>query len=86
MNLRADVGELMRLGETLNEFSEFGANINTLKKDDRAWEFWEVICENLGTNPLRTAEDVRTNPDRQAFLLATLMLWHRRRPSSTAST
>ena len=75
MNLRADVGELMRLGDTLNEFSEFGANINTLKKDDRAWDFWEVICENLGTSPLRTAEEVRTNPDRQAFLLATLMLY-----------
>ena len=75
MNLRAEVGELMRLGATLNEFSEFGANVNTLKKDDRAWEFWETVCENLGTSPMRTAEDVRSNPDRQAFLLATLMLY-----------
>ena len=56
-------------------FPSFGANVNTLKKDDRAWEFWEHICELLGTSPLRTADEVRSNPERQAFLLGVLMLY-----------
>ena len=74
MNLRADISDICRLGDALNEFSEFGANVNTLKKDDRAWEFWELICDNLGTSPMRTSQEVRDNPERQAFLLAVLMM------------
>ena len=75
MRVRADVAELHRASESVSEISEFGTNSNTLRKDDRAWEFWEIICERLGTSPFRTAEEVRTNPERQAFLLAVLMLY-----------
>ena len=75
MTLRSNLADLCRAGEALHEFAEFGANVNTLKKDDRAWEFWERVCEQLGTSPLRTAEEVRANPERQAFLLGVLMLY-----------
>ena len=75
MTLRSNLADLCKAGEALHEFSEFGTNVNTLKKDDRAWEFWEHICEQLGTSPLRTADDVRSNPERQAFLLGVLMLY-----------
>ena len=75
MALRADVASLCFAGESLSDFSEFGTNTNTLKKDDRAWEFWETICERVGTSPLRTPQEVRDNPERQAWLLAILMLY-----------
>ena len=74
-NLRADINDVYRMGDALNEFAEFGANVNTLKKDDRAWDFWELVCDSLGTSPMRTADDVHTNPERQAFLLAALMMY-----------
>ena len=60
MRVRADVAELHRASESVSEISEFGTNSNTLRKDDRAWEFWEIICERLGTSPFRTAEEVRS--------------------------
>lgn len=75
MHIRADLADLYRASEAVSELSEFGANSNTLRKDDRAWEFWEHICEQLNASPFRSAEDVRTNPERQAFLLAVLMLY-----------
>jgi hypothetical protein len=52
-----------------------GTNTNTLKKDDRAWDFWETVCERAGTSPMRTPQEVRENPERQAWLLAILMLY-----------
>ena len=75
MALRCDVASLCYAGEVMTEYSEFGANANTLKKDDRAWEFWEHVCERVGTNPMRTPQEVRENPERQAWLLAILMLY-----------
>ena len=53
-------------------YTDSGVNANTALKDARAWQFWEVVCEKLGTSPLRTAEDVRDHPERQAHLLAVL--------------
>ena len=64
-------------GDTLSDYSEFGTNSNTLKKDDRAWDFWETVCERAGTSPMRTPQEVRENPERQAWLLAILMLYIR---------
>ena len=75
MALRADVASLCFAGESLSDFGEFGTNTNTLKKDDRAWEFWETVCERVGTSPLCTPQEVRENPERQAWLLAILMLY-----------
>lgn len=75
MQLKANVANMMALGEALNEASEFGINSNTLKKDDRAWSFWETICKRMDTSPLRTPEEVRNNPERQSFLLAILMMY-----------
>ena len=53
---------------------EFGINANTARKDDRAWLFWVAVCEAHGTSPMRTAEDARLFPERNAHLLAALML------------
>ena len=75
MHMNADLSALVAVGNSANELAEFGANSNTLSKDVRAWEFWELVCRQLGTDPLRTAADVRDNPDRQAFLLTCLMLY-----------
>jgi hypothetical protein len=75
MALRADVASLCFAGDTLSDYSEFGTNSNTLKKDDRAWDFWETVCERAGTSPMRTPQEVRENPERQAWLLAILMLY-----------
>ena len=75
MQVKSNLADLLALGETVNEMSEFGTNINTLKKDDRAWEFWEVVCAKLDTSPLRTPEEVREHPERQAFLLAVLLMY-----------
>ena len=74
MALRADVASLCCASETLSEVTEFGTNTNTLKKDDRAWDYWEHVCAHVGTSPLRTPQEVRDNPERQAWLLAILML------------
>jgi hypothetical protein len=74
MALRCEVASLLGVAEALNESSEYGVNSNTLKKDERAWELWEFICEQLGTSPLRTAADALARPERNAFLLAVLML------------
>lgn len=74
MTLRCDVASLCYAGEIVTDFAELGTNVNTLKKDDRAWEFWEHVCERVGTNPMRTPEEVREHPERQAWLLAILML------------
>mmetsp|Transcript_34145 Transcript_34145/g.89816 ORF Transcript_34145/g.89816 Transcript_34145/m.89816 type:complete len:267 (+) Transcript_34145:731-1531(+) len=35
---------------------------------------WEHVCSKLGTNPLRTPEDARQRPERNAYLLACLLL------------
>ena len=75
MALRCDVAALCYAGEVMTDFAELGTNVNTLKKDDRAWEFWEHVCERVGTNPMRTSEEVRAHPDRQSWLLAVLMLY-----------
>ena len=74
MNLRTSITHaLLASADTVESYLEFGVNHNTDKKDARAWEMWEVVCGMLGTNPLRTAQDVRDRPERNAHLLAVLM-------------
>ena len=75
MALRANVVDLMAVGEAVQESVDYGVNSNTAAKDDRAWLFWETVCEALGTSPLRTAEDVRDYPQKQAHLLAVLLMY-----------
>lgn len=49
-------------------------NANTWETDKRAWDMWELICEGYETSPLRTAAEARAYPERNAHLLAALML------------
>ena len=74
MALRASIADLHRTAEAIEEYNEYGVNANTSRKDERAWELWEDVCARLETSPLRTAADVRDQPDRQVFLLACLMM------------
>lgn len=75
MALRASVANLMDVGEAIQERVDYGANANTWQKDERAWLFWEEeVCRAQGTSPLRTAADFRASPERQAHLLAVLLL------------
>ena len=46
----------------------------TASADDRAWEMWADVCADHGTDPLRTAEEAHQHPERNAHLLAVLML------------
>ena len=74
MQLRGNLSDLCAIGDAVAENTDFGTNVNTLRKDDRAWEMWENVCKSVSTSPFRTADDVRSNPERNAFLLCVLML------------
>ena len=70
MQFRTEITDLMQVGGAVQEAVDFGVNANTLQKDERAWEFWETICEKHGTSPLRTSEEARNHPERNSHLLA----------------
>ena len=74
MQLRGCADTLQAWSAANASFADFGVNANTAKKDERAWELWECVCAALGTDPLRTAADARQFPERNAHLLACLML------------
>ena len=74
MALRTSVTHaLLATADVVEAYLEFGVNHSTAKKDERAWEMWEVVCGLLGTSPMRTAQDARDRPERNAHLLAVLM-------------
>lgn len=53
---------------------EKGVRPGTRKKDDRAWLLWEHVCRAHGTSPLRSADEVTRHPERNAYLLACLLM------------
>ena len=65
---------LDELADVMHDSTEYGTNANTAVKDEKAWLMWEYICARHQTSPLRTAEDARLRPERNAHLLAVLML------------
>ena len=74
MTLRTSISHaLLSTADAVEAYLEFGVNHSTAKKDERAWEMWEVVCGTLGTSPMRTAQDARDRPERNAHLLAVLM-------------
>ena len=73
MAFRADIADLMMIGEAMEELVEYGVNANTWDKDSRAYDMWEIVCKNHGCSPLRTAAEARDFPERNAHLLAALM-------------
>jgi len=75
MALRVDLTTLMAVGDAVQESVDYGVNSNTAQKDDRAWLFWEVVCDSQGTSPFRTSADVRDYPDKNAHLLAVLLMY-----------
>ena len=76
MALRTSISHaLLSSADTIESYLEFGVNHSTSKKDSRAWEMWEEVCNMLGTSPLRTAQDARDRPERNAHLLAVLMFY-----------
>ena len=74
MALRAELAEAMSVATVLEETIFFGINANTLDMDVRAWAMWESVCRSQGTSPLRTAAEARDFPERNAHLLACLLL------------
>ena len=74
MAFKISAGELALLTEALNDNVVSGVNPNTLKVDERAWLLWTHVCERHKTSPLRTAEDARDYPARNAHLLACLAM------------
>ena len=75
MAFRADLGNLWAIAEAAEETISHGINPNTAKMDERAWEFWEHICKSHGTSPMRSEQDVRDHPARNAHLLAALLMY-----------
>ena len=75
MHLRAAPNALLQSAERTSALAASGVNTATLKVDERAWEFWVVVCESQGTTPLRSSAETRDHPDRNAHLLACLMMY-----------
>ena len=75
MHLRAAPSALFRSAERTSALAASGVNAATLKVDERAWEFWVNVCESQGTTPLRSSAEARDQPDRNAHLLACLMMY-----------
>ena len=76
MAFRADLGNLGAIAEAAGETISHGINHNTAKKmDEHASEFWEHICKPHGTSPMRSEQDVRDYPARNAHLLAALLMY-----------
>ena len=73
MALRADIVDLMGIGDSIEELVEHGVNSNTWEKDSRAWDMWVSICDGHCCSPYRTAAEARDFPERNAHLLAALM-------------
>ena len=74
MAFKANFPGLLAATEAVDDAIESGVNPNTAKFDERAWDFFEHVCEKIGTNPCRTEKEVRENPERNAHLLAMLVL------------
>jgi hypothetical protein len=64
----------MTVAGVIDETIFFGINANTLNTDVRAWDMWERVCRAQGTSPLRSAAEARDFPERNAHLLACLLL------------
>ena len=77
MRLTGDPSELARAAQVVDSYSTHGVNAGTAAKDNRAFTLWEKVCEHFGTSPTRTAQDAKENPERNAFLLVSLMLYAR---------
>ena len=58
MHLRAAPSALFRSAERTSALAASGVNAATLKVDERAWEFWVIVCESQGTTP---SEELRGN-------------------------
>ena len=74
MALRGNLADLVAVTTAVEGYVTYGTNANTAKKDERAWQMWVVVCKQQGTSPLRTAADARDRPERNAHLLAALLM------------
>ena len=74
MAIRTELTNAMATTAAVEETIFFGINANTLDTDVRAWDMWEHVCRTQGTSPLRTAAEARDFPERNAHLLACLLL------------
>ena len=74
MAIRTELTNSMTITAAIDETVFFGINANTLDMDVRAWDAWERVCRSQGTSPLRTAAEARDFPERNAHLLACLLL------------
>ena len=75
MAFRADLSNLWAIAEVTEETISYGINHNTAKMDERAWEFWEHVCSTHGTSSMRSEQDIKDYPARNAHLLAALLMY-----------
>ena len=74
MALRANISNLIETAHSQERYVEYGVNSGTARKDERAWSMWCTVCERMGTNPMRSAADARERPERNAHLLACMLM------------
>jgi len=66
---------LEEIAAAMDEGVRYGVNSNTASFDERAWDFWEIVCAAHNTSPLRTPAEALQRPERTAHLLAALMMY-----------
>ena len=74
MAFKLDGQQVAQLAVAIDEGVLYGVNANTADVDARAWSMWEVVAAMHKTSPLRTAKEAREYPERNAHLLAALMM------------
>ncbi|KAL3911924.1 MAG: hypothetical protein SGPRY_008512 [Prymnesium sp.] len=76
MAFSASQQAMLRMAEAIDEGAMYGINANTAQTDDRAWAMWATVtvCGAHGTSPYRSAREAQMYPERNAHLLAALMM------------
>ena len=74
MSFRLPVEDLAEVMMSMDEASADSVPSGTATKDDLSWDHWEAVCSTFETDPIRTAQEARDHPDRNALLLSVLML------------
>ena len=74
MQLRAPPPVIRQAAALTEDLVSSGINERTALKDERAFKLWKETCKHFATSAVRTAQDVRENPERIVFLLTALMV------------
>ena len=69
-----NVEALAHLLRHAEDMADFGAAYGTRRKDELAWERWELFAQAMGFDPLITSQQVRDYPEHVSALLAVFLM------------